>query len=197
MAVALEMTLDQFARAASRVPVRLDLRAAMASCALAAKGEIIQNFQAERSPDGNPWPAMKRPRDRARDRRAARRGGQQKLLQDRGLLRASYIGGVGAQGHIEEVGPVSFAVGSNLDHAGPHHFGAMIHKPTRRRGPGQKPWVFRGNGGEVVFTRTIRAHTIVIPARPAAGWNQNLLETCESIVLDHAERVGAGFLTGR
>lgn len=111
---------------------------------LAVSG-VKEHFAAGVSPAGTPWQGL-----------TSRAG---LPLRDRGLLMAS----------VREAGalPVLTLV-SSLKHAGVHQHGATIRKPERRRGQGEKPWVFQGKTG-TVFTRHIRAHTVHIPARPFLG----------------------------
>lgn len=156
----LEMTLAELSadlEAQARRLDKPDLTRAMRSCALAAKASVMDNFAGQHAPDGTPWPPRKRQRNRKRDKRARKKGGQQQLLQDRGLFRASYQSG---EGHVEEVGPLSLAVGSNLK-AGDSDFTlAEIH---------------------TFGTRTI-------PAREQIGWGEPLVETVTEIVADHLAR---------
>jgi phage gpG-like protein len=80
-------------------------------------------------------------------------------LRDKGLLMAS----------VREAGAApGLTLLSALRYAAAQQYGATIRQPERRRGRGEKPWVFQGRSG-TVFTRHIRAHTIVLPARPFLG----------------------------
>ena len=117
MAAPLELNLADagvFLEGEARQLERLDLTSALRSCSLAAKAAIMDNFQGQHDPEGVPWAPRKRERNRPRDKRARKKGGRQQLLLDTGLLRASYQ--AGAQ-HVEEVTPLTLAVGSNLDRA--------------------------------------------------------------------------------
>lgn len=111
---------------------------------LAVSG-VKEHFAGSVSPQGVAWKGLE-----------SRAG---KPLLDKGLLVAS----------VREAGAVpNLTLVSSLKHAGVHQHGATIKKPERRRGPGEKPWVFQGREG-TVFTRHIKAHTVTIPARPFLG----------------------------
>lgn len=106
---------------------------------------VKEHFASSVGPDGIAWPGL-----------VARAG---KPLLDKGILVAS----------VREAGAMpGLTLQTTLRHAPAHQYGATIKKPERRRGPGQKPWVFHGRTG-LVFTRHIRAHTVTIPARPFLG----------------------------
>src|SRR5262245_59236070 len=106
---------------------------------------VKEHFASGIGPDGRPW---KPP--------VARSG---KPLLSSGQL----------VGSVREAGAVpSLRLVSALIYAPVHQYSAVIHKPERRRGVGEKPWVFQGREG-IVFPRHIRAHTVFIPARPFLG----------------------------
>ncbi len=156
MPAVLEMTLDQLPGFLAAEAARLrepDLTDAMQACALAARAAILDNFQGQHGPDGAAWAPLKRARNRKRDRRAAKKGGVQAILQDTGLLMASYQSGAN---HTESIDRESMVTGSNLDRAAWQNFG----------------------------TRTI-------PARPQAGWNEDLISVCSDIVADRLLQIAA------
>ena len=90
--------------------------------------------------------------------------------------------------HIREINNGILKWGTNVEYAGIHQFGGKIKKPERRRGKGEKPWVFTGQDGSTVFTKKIRAHEINIPARPFIGTNDQLLEDISDLLAEEVIR---------
>lgn len=88
----------------------LDFTAPLKVCAVLIKADVKDNFQGSHTPDGTPWPPLKRPR-----RGKRHKGSTPKPLLDTGLLQAS-ISASGAD-HIEEVTSDALVVGSSLHYA--------------------------------------------------------------------------------
>lgn len=135
-------------------------------------------FGEGRSPDGQPWAPLKRPRERQRDKRA-KGGSGQKPLRDTDLLMLSVT--AKGRGHTETETDTSLTWGSNLPYAAIHQEGGSIQYAERRR---ERPWVFRGPNGETIFTRRIRAHTVTIPARPFLGISDRTADLMADMAAD-------------
>jgi phage gpG-like protein len=151
-------------------------------------------FDQSRDPDGNPWAALRRPRERKRDKRARGGGGGQKPLRDSDVLMLSVT--ARGEGHVEELGPTSLRWGTNLPYAGTHQEGKTIRVPEWRAEQGGKPRVFKAADGKAVFTRHIRAYEVEIPARPFLGVTDRLAGRMADMAADYARRLflrrGAG-----
>jgi phage gpG-like protein len=162
-------------KAASDLPA-LDYTPALKQARLLLISDMKENFAGQHSPDGTGWAPLAFPRVRG--------GGQ--VLRDRGLLMASLSGG---QGHVDEMTTVSLTLGTNLEYAAVHQYGATItpkghpflaiprtveamRAGSPRRMPGLsgrlggRGGVFVDSGGQVQF---ILARQVVIPARPFVG----------------------------
>lgn len=160
--VAETLTLDQFSAWSGRVAARLErgsLEVPFKRCAVLINADVRRNFHEGHDPNGVPWLPLKH-----------RQG---KPLRDHGLLMASAT--AQGPGHVELITDTMLVVGTNLDYAAVHNYGATIHKQEQRRPYPQKPWVF-DVGGETVFTRRIKEHTIIIPARQFIGLNEKVTE---------------------
>jgi phage gpG-like protein len=178
------MTLDQWAGRLDEAARRLgDLTPAMKECANIVAADLYEKMGEGVSPDGTPYVPLK----------AERRHGA-------GLLAGTPLAGTsihasllpGGPGHVEQVTPTSLAVGTSHPLAAVHRMGATISKPERRRGRGEKPWVFEGAGGGLIFTRRIRAHVVSLPAREFIGWSPAALAKCEDVL----GRYGAAAISG-
>jgi phage gpG-like protein len=73
--------------------------------------ETKRNFRDETDPWGHRWEPLKRPRRNSK--------GNDKILQDHGVLRAS-VTARGARGNVERHGPQFLEWGTNIDYA-PYH----------------------------------------------------------------------------
>ena len=182
-----ELSLDDFAsfldRRADAVS-RLDFTVPLKECAVIIKADVKRNFYESHAPDGTPWLPLKRPRQGKRHQ-----GSTPKPLLDQGILANSFFSD-GAQGHIEEITASALTVGTNDERARIHQEGGTIHQPERSRA---KPWVFPTPTGEVIFTRRIKAHDVVIPARPFAGFSAEALSDMDGILGDFlADQLGGG-----
>ena len=191
----LELTVNAFATACRRKAEALrgvSFEKPLKSVAVAANASTRENFAGAHAPDGTLWLALKRPRPlkgkwgkKVKARRAKTKEHDQPL-RDKGILWAA-ASSPGAQYHRQDIGRDSLVIGTtNLSYAGIHQRGGTIHKHAKAR---QKPWVFGVQGGQTIFTRRIRAHTITIPARPFLGWSEPLLQTTESILGGHMAKV--------
>lgn len=162
---ALQMSLDQFAsfcEAKAKAFQQTDLRKPLTAIKVLLIADVRDNFHGSHAPDGTAWLPLKNPSKR-------RGGASAKPLRDTGLLMASVT--AQGRGHVERIGEHELVLGTNLDYAAVHQFGATIFFPERRR---RKPWVFE-SGGRKVFTRRIRAHTVTIPARPFLGFSERAI----------------------
>ena len=172
-----ELTLKQFAAEVERAGVdldRLDFRRPLAVCAQLVRSATLDNFAGAHDPEGIPWLPLKR-----------RRG---QPLRDRGLLMAAATSGaaVTITSHTLTYRLVAANV---LEYAGIHNAGGRIQVPERSR---SKPWVFEGTGGEVIFTRRIRAHTVTIPRRQFLGFGPSLVEKIDRVLAEFvAQKVAA------
>lgn len=158
----------------ARLSWKRPLKAAAVMLAASAK----ECFEQGQSPAGVPWAPLKRPR-------ANSKGGD-KPLRDKGLLMASLT--ARGMNHIEDITDDRLEFGTNLDYAGIHQDGGTIHFPDKRRGPGEKPWVFPGPDGNPIFTRHIKEHDVTIPARPFLGISDSLAEQVGEMLADEVER---------
>jgi phage gpG-like protein len=102
--------------------------------------------------------------------------GRRPLMKTGALYRA-------VRGHVQGNAAV---VVCDVPYAGIQNRGGTISKPARQR---DKPWVFMGRGGGLVFTRRIRAHTVTIPARQFMGTGNRMITACVKVVLDFSDRL--------
>lgn len=165
-------------------PGEIDFRPALADVRVYLWSEAKKCFDESRAPDGTPWAPLKRQRNRRRDKRA-KGGSGQKPLRDTGGLMASMTSA--ASGGISQIDRLSLTQGTAHEFAAVHNFGATINHPERRRGKGEKPWVFE-SGGETVFTKRIAAHVVVIPARPFVGLASRQVDFIGEIIADRLMR---------
>ncbi len=176
MAAVLELSLEEFADALDRKASKKlsNFTKPLKVCRQLAVSDMLSNFAEGHDPDGQPWLPLKRPR-------ANSKGGD-RPLQDTGILRGSVTGN--GPGHVETMTATSLTIGSNLDYAGIHNYGGTVHLPERRRGRGQKPYVFR-IGDLTIFTRRIRAVDILIPQRRFVGIGAKLAGDFSDVFADH------------
>jgi phage gpG-like protein len=80
----------------------------------------------------------------------------------------------------------------DVPYAGIQNQGGTVLYGEKRRGPGEKPWVFVSRDGATVFTRRIAPHKVVIPARQFMGAGVRMLDACVKVVVDFADKVFAG-----
>ena len=78
---------------------------------------VVQRFEHEEDPQGNPWATLQRPRRKRRGKRR-RRGISDKLLQDTGRLKGSI--------QAQVLGGSVLLVGSNVKYAPFHQFGTVF-----------------------------------------------------------------------
>lgn len=176
MAAVLEITPDGFAALLGRKAdelAHIDLTVPLRRIAVLARSSVLENFSGSHSPEGIPWLPL-------RHRRANSKG-EDKPLRDTGVLMAS-VTASGSAGHVEAITSRSLKLGTNIVYAAVHQFGHTFQRPARRR---DKPWVFVGRGGATVFTRSIRAHTQTVPARPFLGWGDQLLHRSGQILAEY------------
>jgi phage gpG-like protein len=144
-------------------------RPALVAVGVYLVSKVHQCFRESRDPWGRPWAPLR-----------SRRG---KPLLNTGLFLASFTYAVAGN---------AVRVVSGFPWAAVHLRGATIRVPEMRRPHPMKPWMFPGRDGRLVFTRRIRAHTKVIPARPMVGWSPQWVAGADAAVravLDRA--VGA------
>lgn len=156
---------------------RLSWERPLRAIAVLLSADAKRNFEQGAGPDGAPWLPLKKPR-------ANSKGGD-KPLRDSGILMGS-LAGRGLH-HVERVTGSSLEWGTNADYAGLMNYGGTVHFPEKRRGKGQKPWVFPGPNGPV-FTRKIKAHSVTIPARPFIGLSERVLGYIDRLLADEVER---------
>jgi phage gpG-like protein len=159
----------------------LDMTPALKTVSVMLSAEYKSNFDESHGPDGIPWLPLKHPR-------ANSKGGD-KVLRDKGLLMAS--GTAGATGHVQIVEAWQLIWGTNLVCAAVHQYGHTFNVPTRYRPPHLKPWVFTADDGRKIFTRKIKGHTWLLPARPFVGWSTHATEQAGLILGDFWERAVA------
>jgi phage gpG-like protein len=94
-----------------------------------ATGKAKEAFVQQRGPLGK-WPPLKRARNRAKDRRAAKKGGVQKILIDSALLMNSYSSVSSVRGGVREFRKFSVETGSVVNYAGFHDQGTR-NMPAR------------------------------------------------------------------
>lgn len=140
-------------------------------------------FRAEQSPDGTPWAPLAP--GTIEDKRLARK--ILKILQRDGILRRSIT--------YQVLSDEAVAVGSNLQYAAVHQFGATINREAR-----QQTLYFRIRKGRVEnrFARQEKADfaqdvqvgpsTQTVPARPFLGLNDSDRAEISQIIIDHLRR---------
>ena len=162
-----EMTLEEHISDCDRRAAdmrTLDFRPPLEQCKYDLAEATKENFVRAQGPDGKAWAPLKRPRE----------DGRTHPLWKTGRLAAST--GVGGEGHVERIEALWLIYGTNLFYAAAHQYGHTWSVPTRYRLPHQKPWVFKGADGKLVFTRKIKAHSWTVPARPFMGIGPKLQE---------------------
>ena len=182
---AIEVTLDQLAPSLQSMGERiqkLNWNRLFNAIALMLEGEAKRRFDEQRAPDGTPWAPLKTPRNRPRDKRA-RGGSGQQVLRDSGRLQAS-LTAAGGPDHIKQIEDQKLTWGSNVEYAGVHQGGAKV--PAKQRDKSQKPWVFAGPDGRLIFTRHIAEHEI--PARPFLGITEELSQEVEELIADELQQ---------
>lgn len=139
------------------------VKPAMDKCVDLAREQVTKQFEGEMDPDGNPWPPWQWTSDYPPE--------PHKTLQLTGTLKQSFTSTHGA--NVEVVEDRSLTYGSNLKYASIHDQGASFVL---------KIWLFGRNGGALP-----PGTKITIPARPIAGWSQETLERCETVIADYWE----------
>jgi phage gpG-like protein len=163
------MSLDVFAAwADAQAHAARDFTAPLKTCKVLLVAATLENFHGSHGPNGDLWAPLRHPRAR----------GDATPLRDKGLLMGSVTGQ--GPGNVTQLTATYLVFGANLDYAAVHQWGATI--PERRRPYPQKPFVFPGPGGELIFTRKIAATTI--PARPFLGIGDPLAEKIQLVFAD-------------
>lgn len=90
-----------------------DPKKTLAACAVAVKNELKKMLQAGTSPDGAPYKPLAHPRP----------NGKSQPLWDTGALVRSLGAGVN---HVEKIDKASLEVGTNMEYAATHQYGAVI-----------------------------------------------------------------------
>lgn len=158
-----------------RLPADTDFGPLFSDIKVMLAASAKENFDSQHAPDGTPWIGLKRPRP----------DGSNVPLRDKGILMASMT--ANGPGHWERQNKTTLEWGTNLDYAHVHQEGMTVHHPERTRA---KPWVFLDSSGDKIFTRNIKAHDVLIPARPFLGFNDELAEDIGSAVAEFvSERI--------
>jgi phage gpG-like protein len=104
--------------------------------AVLLQAESKRAFAESRSPEGQAWAPLKRPRNRPRERRARKQAARQgrtaaadKVLVDTGLLMMSVT--AAGPGGVVAIAPTSVTVGTTVPYAGYHQRGTrrMVARP--------------------------------------------------------------------
>lgn len=133
---------------------------------------------------GAAWAPLSKSRQRQRQKNG--RSPTSNLLQDTQQLVNSITGNSGNS--IHEVGPNFARVGTNLEYAAAHQFGATIQRKsgamTVRLRKKSGRWQFAKNKHKRVRTveTTRKAYTINIPARPFLGVNQTDIDDMVALI---------------
>ena len=108
--------------------------------AVLLQAESKRAFAGSRSPEGEAWAPLKRPRNRPRDRKVRKKArgkpARDKVLVDTGLLMMSVT--AAGQGSVTEIGPTSVTVGTTVPYASYHARGTrrMVARPFLGVGEG-------------------------------------------------------------
>lgn len=124
-----------------------------------------RRFMTSTDPGGNPWPELKRPRNRKRDK-AAKGGSGQKPLWDTATLMNSASGQEGATDSVSRTTAWSVEQGTNLDYAAVHNFGHTFHRTT-------------------CFGKPTRPYDQVIPQREFIGITEQDADRIAEIAADN------------
>lgn len=116
-----------------------------------------------------PWQALSRPRLRGNISSAI-------PLSDTGRLRASITG---------EVNDGTITLGTNVVYARAHQLGATIQIPEMVIQPPRRAFRFTLKDGTVLYRKRIRAHSIVLPARPFMMIQEEDIEIFVKILQSH------------
>ncbi len=168
-----------------------NLTGLMEQLAAQVEQDVAERFETQTDPDGHPWP----PSFRA----LAEHG---ETLTDTARLRQSIS---------SRVDPTGFAVGTNMVYAAIHQFGGAIHQPERQqtlywhhRGDTTNAdwqssrtfadWRFAKKGkANYSETHTVKAHDVVMPARPYLGQSERGMAVLAEIARDWlADAAGVG-----
>lgn len=139
-------------------------------------GQAKRSFDEQRSPDGVPWKPRAMPRNRPRDRKAARsgRGTGQKLLRDTNLMMAAASASAASPGSVYELTDTYLEQGVAMDRAWWHQHGVLhpIRPKTKRAlsWPGAEHPVKSTSG---------------IPARPFLGITDAMADRLALYALDY------------
>lgn len=119
-------------------PAKLDMTRPLRPVSVYLASQAKMNFDRASTPDGAPWPPLKR--QRPRNKRAAKAGKRkgkhsgQKPLRDSGILMASMSARAATAGAVRAItggaGRANLEQGSNVDYGGYHQFGTR-HIPKR------------------------------------------------------------------
>ena len=185
----------------------LDLNPLLEKCGLEMVAQAKERFDSGKAPDGEPWKPLQRPRIRS--------GGNDLPLRDRGLLAASMSAGVG---HVERQTRDSIEVGTNLEYAATHQYGAVISAkrgkflaiPLTResarssarnykgelffRKAGSAAFLSESTGSGALVNRYLLLKSVTIPARPFMGFSEENLEDLQEVVATHLEDLLLGEL---
>jgi len=175
----MSMTLPMLDDAMTRLGGDVDLSGAIKGVRQLLISDTLSNFEAQATPDGEPWAPLKKPRRRKRDLvRGKKRGrpkkGRDVILQDSGLLRTS-VTASGASGNVDVETPHSLEWGTVIAYGDYHQSGTMDY-----HGLGYQPGHTEGLKG--------------IPARPFLGINTALEEKITDLVGGFVERTIAARL---
>jgi phage virion morphogenesis protein len=127
-----------------------------------------QRFQRQVGPDGQKWKPLARRTTMAKVR--GRRRGAANILRVTTRLYSSLVA---------DSGDTFAEVGTNVEYAAAHHFGAEITQYARSQRASFKKirkrysFVKRGTKGAVDRNITIGEHKVKIPARPYLGFNEH------------------------
>jgi phage gpG-like protein len=131
-----------------------------------------QNFADAKSPSGESWAPLKKPR----------KGGKQHPLWDTGRLVASTGSGAG---HVEELTRDTLVFGTNVEYAAIHNYGGTINMAARQGEATTHKGLFANKAkaltpGRMMKSRTyhfmVPAHTVTIPQRQFLGIGEKLAE---------------------
>jgi len=138
------------------------LEPALKEIGAAVEASIMLNFQGQHDPDGEPWEPL------SAATLARRRGGDGQILRDTGRLNSSIN---------YQVGDFAVEIGTDVDYANVHQFGADIEHAARTQ-----TLYFRQRADGSVGNKFVKksrsnfaqdvargAHTTHIPARPFVG----------------------------
>lgn len=127
------------------------------------RNDALDNFKAQRAPDGTPWAPLKRATLAAR--RKGKGAGNAQILRDTGVLMNS-IGSSGGYG-IHQLTPTSVTIGTRVPYAAIHQNGGTINFGARSI----RVRLRKNKAGRSVFAKDSHKRARTVWGTNTSGWS--------------------------